>query len=441
MRLYALEVIDYQHGDRFGEDLTEIVELVFEGISLDKFRSNGDIFKSDLPKRIERLIKERFGLSVIMDTKLHHYLPAAIVPFSSDYLSNISNASEYVNANFDELFGATNIYRHIKGLEKERQDYYKRIHNKTGFFDKKYARVGGYLSEVRHYLIINFFTLKGYGLSSRETAGVISHEIGHALEGLVNHYKLMTTNSSIMEVLNDLNKNTPQKALYTFKRHFGEDSIVEADLNKDSTVVDFYPALARQYIGTLKSQMLNSKYDETNFENLSDNFATKFNLGKDLVSGLQKIHVKQGQVYEDSSLRYFASYIIEALMIALSMIILGPFGVGFFLVTVLFFSGNSSGKLVYDVPIDRYNRIKNTIIKTLSNPELPKEFATDLIKQVEYIDKVIERTRNRPAISDLVSNMILPSNREISKYIEIQQTIENNLNHRLFVQSSKLRHV
>lgn len=111
------------------------------------------------------------------------------------------------------------------------------------------------------------------------------------------------------------------------------------------------------------------------------------------------------------------------------------------MVTVLFFSGNSSGKLVYDVPIDRYNRIKNTIIKTLSNPELPKEFATDLIKQVEYIDKVIERTRNRPAISDLVSNMILPSNREISKYIEIQQTIENNLNHRLFVQSSKLRHV
>lgn len=440
MRLFALEVIDYQHGDEYAGKLTELVDQVYEGIELGKYKVNADLFKTDIPNRLSRLIKDRFGLNVKMDTKLHFYLPAAIVPFSSDYLSGVSGTTEFVNSHFEELFGATNIYRHVKGIEKERQDYYKRIHNRTGYFNRKHARVGGYLADVRHYLIINFFVLKNYGLSAREVAGVITHEVGHAMEGLVNHYKLQTNNSAIMEVLNELNNNNTEKALYVFKRHFGEEAILEADLSKDSTVTDFYPVLASRYLGVLESQMLNSKYDETNFENLADNFATKMNLGKELVSGLQKIYVKQGMVYEDSRRRYFVSFLIQALIMALAMVVFGVFGIAFFVIVVLFYSGSSKGRMTYDIPTDRYNRIKHTIIKALSDPELPKEFVVDLIKQVEYIDKVISKSKNWVGLRDLIANFILPGNREVNRYIEIQQSIENSLNHRLFVRSAKLRH-
>lgn len=440
MGLYAMEVIDYQNGDDFGDRLSLLVEQIYAGIEAGTYKSNDDLFKTDVPKQLEKMIKDRFGLNIKMDTKLHHYLPAAIIPFSSDYLAGVSTASEFVNSHFEKMFGATNIFRHVKGIEKERQDYYKRIHNRTGYFNRKHAKVGGYLADVRHYLIINFFSLKDYKLTPKEVAGVVMHEIGHALSGLVGHYKLMTNNSAITEVLNELNKNNTEKALYVFKRHFGAEDIVAADLSSDSPIVDFYPLLAKQYLGTLESQMLNGKYDQTNFENLADTFATKFNLGKELVTGLQKIHLEHGSVIEDSRIRYFISYAVQAISIAFCMVMFGVFGLAFFTIVILFFSGTAKTNMTYDIPVDRYNRIRNTIIANLSNPNLPKEFAKDLLVQIEAIDTIIKKTDNIPSVSDLVADLILPSNREAKHYIEVQQTIENNLNTILFVKSAQLRH-
>lgn len=93
--------------------------------------------------------------------------------------------------------------------------------------------VGGYLADVKHILIINFFKLKMDGLSSEEVAAVITHEIGHAFDGLSAHYKMHTTNSAIMDTLNQLNENKTEKAFYTFKRHFTGKHLRGVNQNKN----------------------------------------------------------------------------------------------------------------------------------------------------------------------------------------------------------------
>lgn len=438
MLLYALETIDHQLGDPFVEDLEEIIVTIYDKADSGQLTDNAKLFKTDIPKRIETLIKSRFNLSVVMDDTLHHYLPAAIIPFSSDYLSQNSHTTELLDSKFNEVFNFNNIYKHIQAIDKEKKAYYRRIHNRTGYVDRRRVWVSGYLADVKHYLIMNFWVLKQLGLTPREVVGVVLHEIGHAFKGLTNHHRLMSNNLAIVESLNELNDNNQKRALYVFKRHFGKDDIMAADLDTDGPVTDFYPVLAKTYLGSLESQLIDNKYDETTFEASADSFAARFGVGKDLVSGLHKIHVVGGHVVYDNRLAYFSLLAVEILVTAAALILFGPIGVALFLLVVLFFSGTHNQHMTYDLPVDRYTRIKQNIISGLKQKGLSAKFTKELLSQLEFIDGIIKKTQERKALSDFIANLILPGDRKSRYYIEVQKCIEHSLNNDLFVSSAKL---
>lgn len=441
---FSLEMIDYQVKDRFPVDLSKIVSRIFD--DLDVGMNNQDVIKKH-GKDLTKVIKGRLGLNVEIDPILHYYLPAAILPFSSDYMLNANRGT--VEVGFKTATSAMvnmfhpsyrDVSKHLEKVLKERELSMKKIHNKKGFVNTKHARVGGYLSEVRHYLIVNYEVLKKeLGLTVDEVVAVVLHELGHAFVGLETHYKLNTTNSAISDILEELNKNKVDVARYKFKRYFGDQELIESAIGEDSEVVDFYGPLARRYMKDLNSLNMNAKYDETNFENLADNFATRFGVGKDLVTGLHKIHMQYDMTIHTSKARMYVNHLVNLLaMAAFAIVFIPPMG-GVLIGLLLAFSGTANTDMTYDLPLDRYNRVKNAIVGNLKDKGLPVEYTRSLIEQFESIDYIIQNTYQRKGILDTVADFFIPKNRDAVYYRAIQQDVENALNNVLFVNSAKLR--
>ncbi len=436
----ATELIGYQNQDKFPERLAGLIASIYDRIDKKEYRNNDELVKKAPEiKQIEDLIKDRFNLNMPFDKELHAYVPAAVIPFLSDYLIEASSVRNFSSDFLGQLFGGVNIYRHIQKLDKEKEAYFKRIHNRRGFVDRKSARVGGYLADVKNYLILDFFFLKDHELTPMEAAAVTLHEIGHAYTGLETHHRLTQTNSTIMDIMEDINKNKRDKAFYKFKRYFNQDDLESAALGSDTEIHDFYGKLANTYLTELSSQMGNYKYDQTNFENLADSFATRFNLGRELTSGLHKLHTRYGIVRSDSLTLYATLMFIDLLLLTLMLVVLGPVGIALAALMIMTVYNQSMTHMTYDFPLDRYNRIKNSIVNNLKNQQLPKELVKDLIDQYLFIDEVIDKSMHFKEVLEHISDWINFSNRENNHYIHVQQTIENNLNSVLFVKSAQLR--
>lgn len=442
----SLEVIDYQVQDKFPGQLRSVVESIYEGLDKGTFKNNSDVIKSKHSKQIETLVMERLGLNIVMDPKLHMYFPAAIIPFSSDYMLKASSPNGVSDASgpggfLSSIFGSNKgIVNHIRKIETERSKGLNKLNNKRGFVDTKRARVGGYLSEVKHYLIVNFVTLKNLGLNPAETVAVIVHELGHAFSGLETHYRFTTTNSAISSIMEDLNGNKPDKAYYKYKRYFGAEDLQKAAINENSEITDFYGPLASRYINCLDSNVLNNKYDETNFEYLADNFGSRFGLGQDLVTGLHHIHKRYDYSITSSRAFFFSMHLIDIAGIAILLSMSLP--IGAIIIGLLFlFNGSGSADMTYDLAKDRYGRIRNSIVDNLKDPYLPKEYSENLISQFEHIDAIMEDSITIKLVMDIVADFVKPGSRDASYYIGIQQQAENALNNTLFVKSAKLRNI
>ena len=439
MQTLALELIGYQNNDPFPGKLTSLLNSIYKDINNNVYKNNKEIItKAPQIKSIEKLIKERFNMNVIFDKELHEYIPAAIIPFLSDYLTEATALKNISASTLGNLFGSTNIFKHIKSLDKEKEDYFKRIHNRKGFVDLKNARVGGYLADVKNYLIINFFILKKEGITTEELCAIILHELGHAFVGLETHHRLSTTNSTIAEVLNDINNNKVDKAYYTFKKKFDIKDIENASLGNNNEVVDFYGKIANTYLGELNSQLINNKYDETNYENLADGFASRFNVNRELVSGLNKIHLNYGSTLENNRMIYSTLFIIDLTLHLMLLALTGVIGVVLCSYLMLAIYGNRNNTMTYDFPIERYNRIKNSIINNLKNKHLPKVLVKDLLEQYYFIDEVINKSMYFKGVLPRIADFIIPENRNNQYYIALQQTIENNLSSVLFLKSAEV---
>lgn len=440
MKRISLELIQYQNADKFPEQLESEIVSIYEEIDKGVYKNNKALLeRSSHIANIELLFRHRFNLHIEFDKELHRYVPAAIIPFMSDYLMDADGLKEISSSTLGELFGSTNIFKHIRALDKEKQAYLKRIHNRKGFIDLKNARVGGYLADVKNYLITDFFTLKKEGIEARELVAIILHEVGHAFTGLENHHRLTTTNSTIADILDSLNDNQVERAQYIFKKHFNEKDLESSYLGNKNEIVDFYGKLAGVYLKEIRSQFINGKYDQTNFENLADSFASRFNVGKELVSGLEKLHRNHGVTYENTRSVFFTLMLLDVLVSILVLVVLGPFAVvlaGYLFICV--YHGNA-GHMTYDFPIERYTRIRNNIVNNLKQRDLPDSLMRNLLEQYSFIDEVVNRSMHFKGVLPSIADFFIPTNRENKFHIELQQTIENGLNNSLFISSAAIR--
>lgn len=432
---FSAETIDYQYKDLFPLKMEELVSDVYKQIDDKIYRTNQQLIeKSKTIRKIEQLIQDRTGLNVVFSRYLHNITPAAVIPFFGDYFKSANEPDGF-------LFGVNfrKVIKEFEDIQKEKNSLLKKIHNREGVINTKLAKVSGYFSKVRHFLIMDFISLKLYNLNPREVTAIMLHELGHAFNGLEDHNKLETTNRAILDVLNEIYEKKPESVKYVFKNHVTKTEFNDASMSDNQVQQDFCAELAMEFLGTVKTQMLHRKYDETNFENMADSFATRFGLGSDIVSALDKLNTATNQTYRKSSSIYFMYYSIEVMFYASLFMFIPVIGV---IVSGLIFAylfKSDHGNMVYDFPLERYNRIKNTIINATKKMDLPKEILQDLLDQYLTITSIIDQTVQLKSMTTLVGDFVYPSSRVSSYYIDLQQKIENSLNNQLFVTSATLR--
>jgi len=71
---------------------------------------------------------------------------------------------------------------------------------------------------------------------------------------------------------------------------------------------------------------------------------------------------------------------------------------------------------------------------------LPEDIEKDLIEQYVFINSIISKTNNFETALTKIIDYLSFSKRDAKYYINLQRTIENNLNNILFVKSKQLKY-
>lgn len=434
------EVIDYQIDDPVGKKLEEAIMSIDLSISEGKYKTNKMLLdKAPEARLIEKILKDRFGLNLLFNSTLSEVYDAAILPFEGDTvlsMSSLSGLSDSVNK-------ITNQELHDSAVKaiKERESVRKSMHDKTGWVNNKLAKVGGYLSEVRHELLINFFRLFRSNQTPSNIAAIILHETGHAFDGLAQHHRLTTTNSTILSIVQDLNNNSPDVVYHRYKAYFRKNDITETMLGNDKESINFRSTLARTYLKSLEGEYINSKYDQTNFESSADSFAVRLGYGASLANALMVIREHERTInYVDNRGLYQSKSIIDIFHSIGVMSVIG----GTFLATVMAYVINlllrpRETHMTYDLPLDRFNRVKNGVINNLKISNLPPKVVNDLLKQYDSLTELI---LNNPRLNQEEKGSkekMVKSNATNYRYIKTQQLIENAMNNTLFVSAARVK--
>lgn len=424
-RYIAAEMIDMQ--DRsFGKNIEVIVSKIFN-----KIKSDTD-FKKET-KELETLIYKRLGLQVKLQTNTPYV--AAILPF-------------YVNKNhiFMNMFLRGNV-----SIE-EQDSILKEASGKKGYVDLKRSKVHGIFSEYINPLYINFAVmLKQYHLSVSEVTSTILHELGHGFYVCEYADRIETTNQVLANVAKEMLSGKKEKNIdYIYKELKSLDETVDQktidDIVSGKNVIAGYH-LFKIALHSIQSQMKVAKYDETAFENLADNFASRFGYGRELVVALEKLHdyfinPEKGLVWNTTSFVLSTLYcsVITAMVIGIIQVgAVTSLYFGIFLSISFLLSGEAAKDYTYDDLKIRYKRIRQEQIALIKNLDIPKSDLEDLLENIYFIDSVIDNTYEYRGIMSRLANLILPFNRKTVDSLRDQQLLEDLAFNQLYVNAAEIR--
>lgn len=431
----ALEMIHIQDG-QFGHRLNAEISKLTNKISSSEIATQSDVASSQEVKNLQQMIFDRIGMKV---TLLTNSMLAAVLP----YYSNKHHIFLH-----DMLRGNISIKEQNKALEKAL--------GKSGFVDNASVKLGGIFSEYDHKVFMNFMDLvKRYKCTSSEITGILLHELGHAFSACEYSDRMESTNLIIQDVCTRIatdKENTKQSYIYQEITKIDK-TVTEKEIDNlvnGSRIVAGYTWYKVVVEGTRqasKSQMYQAKYDQTAFEQVADNFATRFGYGRELISGLEKI-IDSGGVEKSATVGTINTLIEIACTVIIVGAIIGSAGAGFvaapvfyslLLGLVLYGSGENVRDYTYDELKIRYKRIRNEFINMLKQANLSKAETQMLIDNVAFTDNMINSTIQYESVYRKLSNLLLPGNRDAKNSIKEQQFLEEMIHNDLFLKSAQLQ--
>lgn len=426
-RPFALEMIKHQT-DTFGADIEAQMTTLHAKIR-SKTMSVSELDSSPEIKELIRLVKKRLGLKItfITDSGL-----AAVLPF-------------YSNKNhifLDQWFrGEFSI--------KEQDAVLRGSKSGKGTVDTENAVVTGIFSEYEVPVLFNFNEMfTGWGITPGEATGILLHELGHAFEACEYSDRLSTTNQVLESVAKAINGKKPGAAEYVYK----ELQVVNPKVTAEQvdTLVNGNKVIAgvtwfKVVIGSVDAQLTNNAYDATAFEQLADGLASRFGYGRQVMTGLDKLHISSGSEEKSRSVRVFA-LLYEVLVTGIALFVLittSSILIGALVAALLYFifrvSGSAKLDMTYDELKDRYKRIRNDSVDLLKSPSLPKATVKGILDNIYTMDNIIKNTYPAPSIWKSVSDFVFTDNRNAAASIAEQKLLEELTFNDLFVKSAELK--
>lgn len=428
----SMETIDYQNDD-FPAQLTKLHDDLITKIINSTYYSSKDIQTSDEVKAIETLTFKRLGLRVRIIT---NGPLAAVQPFY------INKFHSFIPKQWHGKFS-------IPGQDQQ----IEKMLNQKGTIDLKRAKVSGIFSEAIVEVYMNYKELaERFSINAEETTAFYLHECGHAFGVYEFSDRLSTCNRILSDAAKRLSEDKNDKTLEYVYRDLSKvnPKISRGDITKmidgDRTIAG--SQWMKCYVDSVTHQLHNSKYDNTNNEQMADSFAVRFNMGRAMISGLHKIGGENSelmnhpgtQAYGMIVLSTFFGFYFGVLLLALGLGAAGLFTfVGAFITSRVYFNSEAGRDYVYDDPKMRYQRIRNQYVDRLKDSRLSGDEIKSTIETVEFVDKVIEQTASSESIYRSIGNIIFRSSAQAKKSIEEQQIMEKLVSNDLYIHSAKLK--
>lgn len=423
---FGTEAIEFQSPE-FANKMTALMEKILEE------RSGKTADNSKAAKDLNKLVKDTTGLNVniVFDTDY----PPCTTPF---------------HLNPDAVLGHSSLKEfYIEDFEKTAQRLQKVKGSST--IDLQKAKVTGIFSEPSVPIFMGYMSMMGMKLTAREVVAILAHEIGHCFTAMELAFRTARTN----QILSAISKAhaSGDKGKYQYVLKISEDvmNLKTGVLDEALETKDGITALTIT-MGEIEKQnhkdsiMGNTTYDVSSFEALSDNFAARLGLGKELATGLEKIYRKYGGSEYSLKTRIVMT-IID--IFTLKSIILLPFimtsGVFGFFYSIMFISGiyarldGRDSNNVYDKLTTRYKRVKEQIITYIKDVKLPPKDAQRAIESIEHIDKMMAEVSEYKGLVPIIFNLIDPASRASLKAKDVQGKLEMLAANDLYVKAAKIR--
>lgn len=412
--LLATESIQFQSGVFF----KELSLLIGEVRKL----KSVDIQDSDQLQSIERCIKHHTNLNteILADTDIG---PAVDIPHvTKNHPLVLSFIRNFVSTHDvdDHLKKAGGI---IKGS----------VSLKDGYVD-------GVFSEIKTTIYLPAKLISGSTFSEDELAAVLLHEIGH----LITYYEYLVRTITLNYVLDGISKSidnsdsvdkrtsiliSASKALKLDQKDLDK----LATTNSKETVACVFLSKA---IEESRSILGNNIYDLNSWEFLADDYATRHQAGKNLVTAFDKIYRAGGDIAFRGTGKYIA---FEAAKLAL--IVIGLMATTFSLGALLFFASflmvnSDSDNPIYDKPEARMRRVRAQIIENLKDNRLPNETINRLKEDIEVIDNIMKEVDDKRQFFGVIYDFFSSKDRN---EILLQQELEQIANNDLFIKAASFK--
>jgi hypothetical protein len=261
--------------------------------------------------------------------------------------------------------------------------------------------------------------------------------------------RLVRVNYILNELSDNLKENNEQELHYRYKElshalNEKEDYLDELVGERNRVILG--AKLFKKVNLSLVSLMNDPTYSATNSEQLADMFSSRFGYYRDLVTGLDKLHLL-GTVERNDTIYYIFLGTNIFWLATRPLAIAAGFmmGVGWgvlaatIALTIINGLGSANQDHTYDNVYVRYTRIREQLVNRLKLYIRSKEEMEDLLEQLDAIDNILAETRNYKGLVNSLSDFIFSRNRSAGEDIALQRTMEKLANNELYVMSARFK--
>lgn len=408
----SMEAVAFQASPTFFVELTSIIS---------ELRKLAEPTTKDIEQsRFAKLIKDTLNLSINPQIDTAMYPNACVCPPA-------------LNKNHPLI---PEMYRWDKGSSDGLAGISANGGVLLGTVDLRTGYISGALANVECDMFLTLGLLTNKLFTDEEVAAIVLHELGHIETYLEFVAHTVATNYILSAVAKEWAKSDSQvKRIQIVKdaakalqlKDVKTDELADAS---DISVVQ--TVLLSKSINETRSELDSSIYDMRAWEQLSDQFATRFGAGRALATGLDKIMRWSGhESYYGTAFFIFMEAVKFVLWLA-------SIFTGFFALSALILMYNPAMK-VYDEPGERISRIRMQLVEALKDKNIPKSFRDSLLADIEALDQLIEPINDRRGLLELFWTSIVPGGRRQHDQVLFQQDLEKLAINDLFAASAKLK--